>query len=166
MKNLTRKIQTGLNIISYVVLLLNWVYVIKQFKHLPNIIPTHFDAYGTANGFGEKNTIWVLPIIATILTIMMSAVIKLPQKLQNRKAEQTVTPSNYFEKTAFTLSILKLNILLLFFYITYTSIREASQRTPSLGKYFIFVFLLAVLTPTFFLILQSFNLKKKTYPTT
>ena len=44
-----------------------WGLTLFVFFKLPTIIPTHFNASGKPDGFGNKLTILILPIIATLL---------------------------------------------------------------------------------------------------
>jgi uncharacterized membrane protein len=46
---------------------------------LPARIPTHFDAAGNINGWGEPRMLWLLPIIATGVVGLMTLVSFFPQ---------------------------------------------------------------------------------------
>lgn len=51
------------------ILISSWIYVIINYNNLPNIIATHFDELGKPNGYGNKNNIWVVIIIFSLLSI-------------------------------------------------------------------------------------------------
>lgn len=49
-------------------LIASWMFVIINYNNLPDVIATHFDGFGKPNGYGSKNTIWLIPIIFTLLS--------------------------------------------------------------------------------------------------
>ncbi len=46
-----------------------WVFILGQYRNMPDIIPIHFNAAGQADANGGKGFILTLPIIATLLFI-------------------------------------------------------------------------------------------------
>ncbi|MGG7077148.1 DUF1648 domain-containing protein [Clostridium sardiniense] len=56
--------------LSTIILILQWIYVVKAMYTLPNIIPTHFGFSGIPDSFGSKFTLLGLPIILTIFYII------------------------------------------------------------------------------------------------
>ena len=134
-----------LKVISFVVLILIWIFTIVNFKNLPETIPIHYNIDGTPDGFGPKSTIWFETTLTTALFLFLMYVSKKPNfPLLN-------IPQNIKKKpilTEFIVSILLLIIMLIFADINYESIRNALGKTNGLssimhyllGLVFIFVF--------------------------
>ena len=67
-----------IEVTGWTLLIGTWILAILSFPDLPESIPTHFNAAGEADGFGEKTNIFVLPIVGTILFIGMTLIIQRP----------------------------------------------------------------------------------------
>ena len=134
-----------LKVISFVVLILIWIFRIVNFKNLPETIPIHYNIAGTPDGFGPKSTIWFETTLTTALFLFLMYVSKKPNfPLLN-------IPQNIKKKpilTEFIVSILLLIIMLIFADINYEIIQNALGKTNGLssiihyllGLVFIFVF--------------------------
>jgi uncharacterized membrane protein len=59
--------------VALVALVAIWIVVLAAFPSLPATIPTHFQLDGTATGYGPKGTIFLLPIIATVVCASLLA---------------------------------------------------------------------------------------------
>lgn len=62
---------TFIGIVSLVLLFISWTYIIVHYRELPETIAVHFNGNGVANGYDNKKTIWIAPIIFTLLTFIM-----------------------------------------------------------------------------------------------
>ena len=134
-----------LKVISFVVLILIWIFTIVNFKNLPETIPIHYNIAGTPDGFGPKSSIWFETTLTTALFLFLMYVSKKPNfPLLN-------IPQNIKKKpilTEFIVSILLLIIMLIFADINYESIQNALGKANGLssiihyllGLVFIFVF--------------------------
>lgn len=134
-----------LKVISFVVLILIWIFTIVNFKNLSETIPIHYNIAGTPDGFGPKSTIWFETTLTTALFLFLMYVSKKPNfPLLN-------IPQNIKKKpilTEFIVSILLLIIMLIFADINYEIIQNALGKTNGLssiihyllGLVFIFVF--------------------------
>ena len=134
-----------LKVVSFVVLILIWIFTIVNFKNLPETIPIHYNIAGTPDGFGPKSTIWFETTLTTALFLFLMYVSKKPNfPLLN-------IPQNIKKKpilTEFIVSILLLIIMLIFADINYENIQNALGKTNGLssiihyllGLVFIFVF--------------------------
>ena len=140
-----KTISLVLKVISFVVLILIWIFTIVNFKNLPETIPIHYNIVGTPDGFGSKSTIWFETTLTTALFLFLMYVSKKPNfPLLN-------IPQNIKKKpilTEFIVSILLLIIMLIFADINYEIIQNALGKTNGLssiihyllGLVFIFVF--------------------------
>jgi uncharacterized membrane protein len=67
-------------IFSYIISFATLLIVAVNYPKLSDIIPTHFNLKGEADGWGHKSTVWLLPIINIVLLVFMSYVIRIPHK--------------------------------------------------------------------------------------
>ena len=65
-------------LVNITILILIWGYAIMQYAELPDTIPIHFDASGNPDAEGSKLTIWILPIIATFMFMMLFVLNRFP----------------------------------------------------------------------------------------
>lgn len=55
-----------------------WVMVITSYSNLPDTIPTHYNAIGEIDGFGNKVNILILPMLATVFFAGITILNKFP----------------------------------------------------------------------------------------
>jgi uncharacterized membrane protein len=67
-----------LEILGWTSIPLVWVITTINYSQLPDIIPTHFNGFGNADGFGSKISILMLPLIATVLFLLLSFLNRFP----------------------------------------------------------------------------------------
>lgn len=65
-------------LIAQISVLVSWSVAFINYARLPDIIPIHFDGAGNANGFGSKLTIFLMPMIATVLIFGINQLAKYP----------------------------------------------------------------------------------------
>ena len=65
-------------VLGWLFILAIWVLTLTNYTNLPDTIPTHFNGAGQADGFGHKAMILILPVIATILYVGLTALNKFP----------------------------------------------------------------------------------------
>jgi len=72
-----RTLQIG----ALLLLILTWAitaFAILGPNGLPARIPTHFNASGQPDGWGAPGMLWVIPLIATVIYLLMSLVSRYP----------------------------------------------------------------------------------------
>jgi uncharacterized membrane protein len=111
--------------------------MLYQYHLLPETIPTHFNGAGQPDDFGSRDTIWILPIIAFIAWIMMTLIVRIPQtfnfpvKINERNAKVQYVLAIRLVR------ILKIGIILVFFYIGYATTMIARSQQGALGPWFL-----------------------------
>lgn len=126
----------AVEIAGWVTLSLFWCYILLSYKTLPEVIPTHFGAGGKADSFGEKSSVFGLPVIATVLYIGLTLLNRFPH-LYNFAVE--LNPENALRQyTIATRMIrwLKLGVVVLFAVIAYSTIAVANTKNPQLSEWF------------------------------
>lgn len=65
---------------SRLLLLFLWISVFYMYNRLPEIIPTHFNMSGEVDDYGNKLTLFLIPILGSVLFVVMSILLKHPEK--------------------------------------------------------------------------------------
>ncbi len=116
--------------LNWLIILLLMVYVafiFTQYSALPDTIPTHFGKNGLADAHGSKNSIWLLPAIALLMSIGLNVAAKYPH-LFNYPIK--VTNENALRLYTFGIKLIQITsiyVILLFFYISYVTIKVANN---------------------------------------
>lgn len=140
--------------ISNIFLLISiWTFTGLKYGDLPEIIPTHFNVQGVADGYGHKKMIWILPSIATFISLILIGVTR------NPNSPMLHVPDNFRNKKSielFSYSIL-FPLLLVLGAIVLETVWIAEGKIHSLS-YMFFVFLglfFAVLITNLFVMIKK-----------
>lgn len=123
--------------ISITLLILMWVYCIVNYMELPDTIATHFNGAGEPDGYGSRQTVWIIPIIATVMYIGLFILNKYPH-MHNYMVN--ITEENALKNYKFSTRIVRVvNFLcvLLMTYITYMIVESAFGKQFNLGTWFV-----------------------------
>ena len=109
--------------ISAFLLISTWCYVIISYDYLPETIAVHFDAAGQPNGYNDKSSIWLAPIIFTLLIIGFIFESKYPQEITFPHKELSLQEKKATSKTMlFSCNLLSSIVLLISFSMIETSL--------------------------------------------
>ena len=127
---------------AILIAIINLAYAAYSFSNLPAIIPIHFGIDGKPNGWGEKYTIFFIPLINLALVGFMASVRKnpfsylnLPIKASNNNLEERVNLGRQY------LDLVTVFISTIFFFIE-LNIVKTSQNPILGGGIFIVVLIL------------------------
>lgn len=129
---------------AVLITIVNLVYAAYSFSNLPATIPIHFGIDGKPNGWGEKYTIFFIPLINLALVGFMASVRKnpfsylnLPIKLSNNNLEERTKLGRQL------LDLIIVSISALFFFIE-LHIVKSSHSTISSNSIFIVIVTIVV----------------------
>ena len=148
-----------LELTSIIFLIVLWGLALYSFFKLPTIIPIHFNASGKADGYGNKLTLFILPVLATILYVGLTQLNKYPHifnyltKITEHNAVKQYTIATRM------LRFLKLAILIIFSLIILFTYLTTIGVTDGLGFWFLPLTYAIILIPTIISISQSFKAK-------
>ncbi|HYD91359.1 MAG TPA: DUF1648 domain-containing protein [Flavobacterium sp.] len=151
----------ALEVSGGIALLLLWALVIYFYPKLPDIVPIHFNFNGEADGFGDRQTMFLLPVIGTLLFMVLTALSLYPHTFNY---PVKITEDNALRQYTIAVRMmrfLKLGVIILFGIIEYGTIRTATQQAQGLGRGFIFLVFALVLIPVFYSLVQSASQKNK-----
>ena len=145
-----------MELICIALLIIMWAYAFIEYSTLPDIIPTHFNSAGIADNYGSKSTIFIMPVIGSLVYLLLFIVNMYPH-IHNYSVNITLENAlkNYRFSTRFLRTV---NVLmcLLFAYITYHIVESATSSETGIGSFFLPVIIgISVLLPVFGLYFQS-----------
>lgn len=109
---------------------------------LPPLVPTHFGVTGEVDAWGDKRTILILPSVSLILYLMFTFACRYPHRFNY---PWPITAQNARQQYRLACSLLawfKAEVILLFSFMEWTTIRTALGQVKGLGVAFIPVVLL------------------------
>jgi len=134
-----------IQILSFVALLGLIVLTAFSIIHLPERIPTHFNASGLPDGWGGKGALLMLPIIAVILYVAITIIERFSWAYNYAGIEITEKNADYLYRLGRqTLEWVKLIIITDFLYLQWQTTQVARNLSTGLGSWFMPVFLLAL----------------------
>ena len=121
-----------LNSITFLALVYTWWRAIQVYPELPPRIPIHFNLMGKADGWGGRWTIYLLPLIGTVIAGFWFTIFRLEPGAGKKK----LTPEQQVPFSALLLAM-----ILAFQFINHKIVENALGRAKGLGKAFLPVFL-------------------------
>lgn len=127
-----------LETIALLMLLVMWAitaWAVSGPNRLPPRIPIHFNGAGRPDGWGTPGMLWMMPVVATVIYLLMTLVARYPSAF-NFRVRTTPAMRRQLEAIALELlSWLKCEVVCLFAWIQYESIhlaRSGQGRLPAL----------------------------------
>jgi len=141
------------NISNIILLTVLWVIVLCSYKKLPETIAVHFDTVGNANGYGSKDSLLILPLIATITFIGLSALNRYPH-LFNYPV--TITEGNaQWQYLLATRMIRMINTGLLLSFVTISYLLSSPQPRATVGIWLLPAIVIVTTLPVVYYFIQS-----------
>ncbi len=72
------RIDKTIDVLILITFVAMWMLTILSFNNLPEIIPVHYNLKGEVDNYGSKLTIWLLPVISTLIIAFMRFINKFP----------------------------------------------------------------------------------------
>lgn len=132
--------------LAILIAIINLVYAAYSFANLPATIPIHFGIDGKPNGWGEKYSIFFIPLINLALVGFMASVRKnpfsylnLPIKSSNNNLEERMNLGRQL------LDLVSICISTLFFFIELDIVKSSQNPLSSNGIFFIILGIVAAI---------------------
>ena len=127
----------ALELIGKIFLVFMWSLTLYVFIRLPTTIPIHFNTSGKADNYGNKMTLLILPLIATIIYFAITQLNKQPHILNYMTIITKENAEKEYTGATRILRFLKLLILLIFSLIVLFTFLTSSAVTNRLGFWFL-----------------------------
>ncbi|MBK9293307.1 MAG: DUF1648 domain-containing protein [Oligoflexia bacterium] len=116
-------------------------YCITYWPSLPEKVPMHFDFSGNPDAWGSKEWIFVIPAAGLLLYSLLSIISRFPQKFNYPVEVTNENRGRQYQLSLLLLSIVKLEILFGFTYITWKQIQVALEKSSGLDSLHLLTFL-------------------------
>lgn len=111
------------------------VYLSYVYPSLPATVPLHFNIYGEADRFGDKNDIWFPVLLLSVISVLVYVLVHNLPKIDPKKTAGR-SPDLY-HKIAFTIALFMAAINLVIIYSAKTgSFRFSKLLLPLMGLFF------------------------------
>lgn len=133
--------------------------LIGQYNNLPAIIPTHFDARGSVNGYGGKWTILLLAAVGIAIYVLTMLAVRFPTLMNYPIPISKKNHERQFLNAVSMLRVVKLLAAGLFLFLVYGILQNANQKSFSIGQYFLPIMLFALLGAVGYFLYRGFKLR-------
>ena len=118
---------------SKIVLCAMWLLVLFIFSTLPSIVPIHYNALGKVDNYGSKITLFILPVVATLIYFGLTKLNKYPHVFNYMTTITNENAEHQYTLATRMLRILKLAILILISLLVVLSYLVAKGYINGLG---------------------------------
>lgn len=133
-------------------------YVFYHYPKLPGSIPDHFDFNGNPQTFGDRNQVWIIPIISLFMYAMLPNIMRFRLSYPSQRFLNRVQTQKQFTGRVRLLRYQKMIMIWGLFYISFSLIRFSLHTGNGLGVWFFPVFLGLILIPSIsFLLFRRLN---------
>ena len=150
------KFQVALEIVGLLLMIGLIVFVCIRWNQLPGQIPGHYNVMGEVDRWGSKSEIIVLPIMSALLYTFLTVMCFLPQAWGVPVKITDLNREAVYSCTRSLLIFIKIEILGIFFYLTYYM-----ATALSLPAYFIPVILLVLIGTAIYFVIGICQIGKK-----
>ena len=136
-------IDTIIEALGVIALLVLITLPLYYFDQLPNEIPSHYGASGKPDEYSEKGIIWTLPIVGVILYLGIFWLNKYPHIFNY---PQQITEGNALRLYTVATKIIRFlntQMSIAFAYLTYSTIQTSLGRQDGISSHFLLIFLLS-----------------------
>ncbi|HTO37723.1 MAG TPA: DUF1648 domain-containing protein [Brumimicrobium sp.] len=137
-----------IDLLAWILLALIWVYIFMNYATLPDVIPTHFDAGGTADDFGAKETIFLISFVITALFTGLSILIRYPHTFNYPITLTEENTSKNYALATRLIRLMKLMLTIIFALIIWKTIAISKGELEELGTWFLPGILGLIFLPT------------------
>lgn len=115
--------QKVLELITIIVLIGIWIYLIMSWGSLPDKIPAHYNGAGVVDRWGNKSEILLMPILSSVLYLLITVLCFFPS-IWNVPVTITEENREFVYINLKTMAILiKMEMIIAFTYITYYEVK-------------------------------------------
>ena len=148
--------------LGWLIVALNFILVAVFFLNLPETIPTHFNIKGIADGYGNKNDIWMLPLLNLITYLGLTLLIT---KVKPHHYNYPIKVTEENAPIVYGLSLkmlvwLNFGIAILFTLLSLHTLLLAKEITTIDLGWLLLVFITSITFGPLFFIYKMFSLSK------
>lgn len=136
-----------LEVVAWLLLVVLSVVAVYAHGELPEIIPVHFDIHGRPDVYGDKTSIFILPVIGFLLLVVIHLLLRYSPAARKAVRETSVRAAKKYRIATRMIRIVKAAVLADFIIITATIWLVAMGRMEIPGVWFVYAVLGIVILP-------------------
>ena len=137
-----------------------WFVTLRYFGKLPGTIPVHFTLNGEADSFGNKQMIFSLPIISTIILSGISILSKYPHLFNYPSVINDQTAPAQYTNAVKMMRVVKLAIVVIFLVILLHTITVATgSNNLWAGPWVFYLALVLLILPVIYFVIKGLKIK-------
>jgi len=121
-----------------------FVLPLLYWNQLPERLPIHFGPDGTPDGFGDRASIWVLPVIGLGLYFLLTAIASIPESHNYHVKITSENAEAQYRNSIRLLGSIRMLILLLWVHIVWNIIQVGLGKSSGLATLFTILFIVAI----------------------
>jgi len=132
------------------------VFITAKYWHiLPDTIPTHFNAFGEPDAWGSKKSIFLLPVVTSVIYILLTILSRFPHTFNYicRITEQNARFQ--YQNARAMLICMKAEMVYTFIFIQWQTITVALGKANGLGVVFIPILIFIIFGTAIYFIYRS-----------
>ncbi|QKG52181.1 DUF1648 domain-containing protein [Hymenobacter sp. BRD67] len=145
--------------LGYLAVAAIWILLLANYNKLPASVPIHYNGAGNVNMLGDKSSIVVLPLLATVLFSALTILNKSPNVFNYPVAITKEKAAQQYTNATRLIRYLKGGIVVIFGIITFRTIQTACKQADGLGTWFLPVILGIIFIPLLVFLVKSFKTK-------
>lgn len=149
------KSQVILEILTLLCLIGMFVYLILNYGNLPDKIPMHYNFAGEIDRWGSKKGLFFMPIMSILLYLLLTVVTFFPSAWNMPVTVKEENKIRVYSCVKTLMILMKLEIIVCFFYITYTML-----HVEPISVAFLPIFLILFFGTTAYYIFKTIRLSK------
>ena len=128
--------------------------LLNNYFDLPDRIPTHYCADGAPNAYGGKWTLSILPVANLFMYSLLTLIRKIPHYYNYPWPITEENAPRMYQAGLVTIACVKMEIIWLFTYLEWTTVRVAMGEAQGVGSWFLPVTLTVLIGTLIIQILQ------------
>jgi uncharacterized membrane protein len=148
-----------LEIVAVVLVALSFLVIIITYDSLPSTIPHHYNKKGEPDGFGDKETIWLLPVLGFCLYVLLTAAGRYPHLFNFPYKITRGNIERQYRNSILMVRVLKTIITFNFFYLTYATVQNGLGKMHGIGAFFLPIFLATIFGTTAIFVYRGYRIK-------
>lgn len=144
------------NKLSWILIILLWIFSIYCYIIFPDNIPTHFNFRGEPDNYSNKASLFILAIIGTFVFSVLSFARKFPQHQSSNSSKHQ---NGQLQLHEVFLNYLRCFIMFLFIYIIFSTHQIVIHQASGLSSWFMPILIFFIFGPTIFYLYKTIKSK-------
>jgi uncharacterized membrane protein len=137
--------EKGLEVLSVMGVVFTFILVYQSWGILPDRIPTHFGFAGQPDAWGNKASLFFLPIMTVAMYLLLTIVSRFPHTFNYPGKITKENAATQYLMARYLIAVLKVETIWLFAYIQWVTIEVALGKTTGLSNLFLPIFMIVML---------------------